>query len=281
MTIWVVGSGGLLGSAFCKAYPGKVIKTVRGQVDISDLDSVYRFIKKNPKITRILNCAAFSLVDLAETNRLEAKRANAIGPENLGKIAQEMEIPLIHISTDYVFPGTGKTPLKEEDLTGPVNYYGETKLEGEERLMAVCPSSCVIRTSWIFGEGGKNFVANLWQMLQQKEEILLSDDQWGRPTYAPDLACAIFQMFGRSGIYHYANKGIATKFSFGVAMKEVMEKKGHCLGVKRLSSVSSSVFPSPCKRPVYSVFDTSKIEQILSIRSWQEALYEFCEQRKE
>jgi dTDP-4-dehydrorhamnose reductase len=275
MTLWITGARGLLGSAL-KDLAGSCIGT-GSEVDIGSLDALRAFVKQNPHISHIVNCAAFTEVNRTETMRSEAFRANTLGPENLGRIAQEIGAKLVHISTDYVFPGDIKRPLKETDPVGPLNYYGETKLEGEKRLQKINPAACIIRTSWIFGRGGKNFVATLLKMIQEKEEIKLVDDQWGRPTYAPDLARAILKMEGASGLYQFANVGIATKFTFGCAMRDMAEQLKFPVYVKSLVAVPSATFPSPCKRPAYSVFDSSKIEAVLKtpIRTWQEALREF------
>lgn len=276
MKMWITGAKGLLGKALAEATKGSSIGSGR-EVDIGDLDAVRAFAKANLFITHIVNCAAFSLVDLSETNREEAFRTNALGPENLGKVAQEIGAKFIHLSTDYVYPGDITRPLKETDPVGPLNYYGETKLEGEKRVQKIMPTASVLRTSWIFGRGGKNFVGTLLQLLQEKEEVRLSNDQWGRPTYAPDLAAAILQMMNTSGLYQFANAGAATKFTFGCAMRDLAEQMKWPIRAKSLVAVPSTTFPSVCKRPAYSVFDTSKIERILKtpIRTWQEALREF------
>lgn len=271
---WITGAKGLLGSTLvskCKA----ALHTGR-EVDIADAKAVLDYVKKY-KVTHIINCAAFSLVDAAESAKEDAWRANAIGPEVLARVAKENGIKLIHISTDYVFPGDVKRPLTETDPVGPCNYYGESKLEGEKRALEF--GACVIRTSWIFGGGGKNFVAKLFLMLKNETEIRLTDDQWGRPTYAPDLADAILEMLEAKGLYQYANSGVATKYEFAVAMKEEMEKLGIVVATKSIVAVPGKTFVSVCKRPVYSAFDTSKIEKIVKIRHWRESLKEFlCEQ---
>jgi dTDP-4-dehydrorhamnose reductase len=272
---WITGAKGLLGSELstkCKSavFSGR-------EVDIADLISVKTFVKKHPEITYIINAAAFSQVDPAEEFRAEAYRANVLGPENLARVAQEIGAKLTHISTDYVFPGDGKRPLTEQDPVRPCNYYGKTKLEGEQRVLA---TSLVIRTSRIFGQGGKNFIAKLMHMLQTQKEIHLTDDQWSRPTYAPDLADVIVQMRDQVGLYHYANAGVATKYEFALAMQEEMLRLGFPVATKSIVPVPGAFFPSPCKRPVYSAFDTSKIEQLVSIRPWKEALREFlCAQQ--
>lgn len=277
MILWIPGAQGLVGRALVEAVDVPCLATGHGEVDIGDLGAVRAFVKKNSGITHIVNCAAFSLVDLSETHREEAFRANAIGPENLGRVAMETNAHLIHISTDYVFPGDLHRPLKETDRVAPCNYYGETKLEGEKRLICVHPKACILRTSWVFGQGGKNFVAKLLQMFQEKEEVLLTDDQWGRPTYAPDLAAAILQLCDRSGFFQFANGGVTTKYAFGCAMRKFAEELGIPLAVKRIIPVPGTTFSSSCNRPIYTAFDTTKIERELnlSIRPWQKALCEF------
>lgn len=267
---WITGAKGLLGSALsvkCKAalHSGR-------EVDIADLISVQTFVKRHPGITHIINAAAFSQVDAAEQSRAEAYRTNVIGPENLARTAQEIDANLIHISTDYVFPGDLKRPLTEKDPVRPCNYYGKTKFEGEQRILS---SALVIRTSWIFGAGGKNFVSKLLQMLHTQKEIQLTNDHWARPTYANDLAEAILQMSDHKGLFHYANSGVATKYEFGLAMREEALLLGWPILTKSILAVPGSTFPSPTCRPIYSAFDTAKIEQYVPIRHWREGLKDF------
>jgi dTDP-4-dehydrorhamnose reductase len=272
--IWVTGADGLLGSVLRES---ATLATGKKMADIGDLDALRSFARQNRGITHIVNCAAFSLVDRAEADPEAAYKANALGPENLGILAREIHARIVHISTDYVFPGNLHRPLKEDDPVDPRSHYGRTKLEGERRLLQVNPKAAIIRTSWIFGRGGKNFVAKLLQMLQEKEEIHLTNDHWNLPTYARDLSDAILKMLDASGIYHFANPGAATKYEFGLAMREEAEALGLTIAAKRIVPVPGSTFPSPAERPVYSVFDTSKIEMNLGapIRSWREALREY------
>jgi dTDP-4-dehydrorhamnose reductase len=253
------------------------LATTKQDADIADLASLRCFARRNPGITHIVNCAAFSLVDLAEKENLQALQANAVGPENLGIVASEIGARIVHISTDYVFRGDLHRPLKETDPVDPCNYYGMTKLQGERNLLKACPSACIIRTSWIFGEGGKNFVAKLLQFLLEKEEIQLTHDHWNCPTFVKDLAKAVFGMLNASGVFHFSNRGAATKYEFGLAMREEAMAAGFPIAAKRILPVPGSTFPSPAKRPVYSAFDTSKIESLLGypIRSWREALSDY------
>ncbi len=277
--LWLTGSKGLLGAAFsakCRAEKVAILETGR-DVDIGNLDQVIVFAKLHPGISHIVNCAAFSEVDAAEGLRKEAHQTNAIGPENLAVTANEIGAKLIHISTDYVFSGKVKRPLTEKDLPSPCSYYGKTKLEGEQR--ALVKGACVIRTSWIFGSNGKNFVSKLLKMLQTQKEIRLTDDQWGRFTYSKDLAAAILKMLDQTGLYQFANAGIATRYEFGLAMREEAFLMGYPIMTEAIIPVPGAVFPTPCERPAYSAFDTAKIESIISIRHFKEALKDFlCEQ---
>lgn len=281
--LWITGSKGLLGSNLLNAKrkidPESALLQTGREVDIADIAAVKGFVEKHPQITHIVNCAAFSQVDSAEDRREEAYRTNAIGPENLAIVAKEIGANLIHISTDYVFAGKGRKPLSEKDPTGPCSIYGKTKLEGEER--ALSHSACVLRTSWIFGGGGKNFVSKLLKMLQSQKEIRLTDDQWGRFTYAPDLANAILKLLDQKGLFQFANAGVATRYEFGLAMREEAFLMGYPIMADAIISVSGVSFPTPCERPTYSAFDTSKIERLITIRHWREALKDFlCEQQR-
>ncbi len=269
--LWITGAKGLLGSALKECAPNAV--GTGHEVNIADLKGVRDFVKKNPQIGHIVNCAAFNQVDAAEERREEAIQTNVIGPENLAVVARDIGAKFIHISTDYVFPGNGKRPLSEEDPVGPCNFYGQSKWEGEQRALAL--GATVVRTSWIFGKGGKTFVGKLLQMLQTQKEIHLTCDQWGRFTYAPDLARALLQMWDRPGLYHYANEGVASKYDFGLAMREEAIRLGYPVAAESLLPVSGSFFQSPCKRPAYSAFDTTKMGAFVAIRPWREALREY------
>lgn len=280
--LWITGGKGLLGSALserCLASSFPAIITGK-EVDITDLRALHSFLKENSGITHIVNCAAFSQVDAAETFREDAYRVNVIGAENLAFVAGEMGIKLIHISTDYVFSGKEKRLYRETDPTDPCGYYGVTKLEGERRVLL--HSFCVIRTSWIFGKVGlgKNFVSKLLGMLQSEKKIHLTDDQWGRFTYAPDLAEVIFQMLDQQGLFQFANAGVASRYEFGLAMREEALSLGFPLVTEEIIGVPGASFPTACIRPSYSALDTTKIEQFVALRPWQAALRDFlCAQR--
>lgn len=251
-------------------------------LDIADSEKVRQFLDAHPEVTHIVNCAAEARVDLCEVERERAFRSNVLGPEVLAKEAAKRGLPFCHISTDYVFPGDESSPRKETDRTAPCNYYGETKLEGEKRVMRAHPAAWIIRTSWIFGgpltREGRNLISRLLHWMQTQEEIRLTEDQWGRPTYVVDLANALLTFLRKSpspGIYHFANRGVTNRYEFGNALRKELEERKMPLVVKAILPAPSTAFPSPCKRPGYSAFDTSKIEHILPIRSWQEALHDY------
>lgn len=278
MKAWIPGAKGLVGSFLSTQIPS--IGTGR-EVDIADLDQVEAFLEQNGSITHIFNCAAFSLVDPAEIKREEAFNANALGPEVLGRAAKKGQIPLLHLSTDYVFPGNGHRPLHETDQAAPCNYYGLTKLEGERRLQAVYPDACILRTSWLYGWGGKNFVARVLDLLQKPEPLRLVADQISRPTYAPDLVQVMLQMANRSGLYQFANAGPTSKYDFALALREEAVKLGLPIYCPKIEPCLSSEFPSPAKRPLYTAFDTATIEHLLHIkpRHWRDTLPEYLRQR--
>jgi len=274
MKLWIPGAGGLVGKVLCSKIDAVA---TRREVDIGDLEAIRTFAKKTGPFTHIVNCAAFSEVDLAESFIGEAFRVNALGPENLGRFAAETGAHLLHLSTDYVFDADEKATLKEDDLTNPCNVYGKTKLEGERRLFSVFPGACVLRTSWVFGGDGKNFVAKLLQLLETREELRLVFDQVSRPTYVFDLAVAIFELINESGLYHFANSDPTNKYEFSIAFREIAEELGFFLRCKTIVPVPSSEFCSPAKRPQYSALDTSKIEKKLTrpIRSWKDCIREY------
>jgi len=274
MNLWITGSDGLVGSHLRQK---ATLATSRRDVDISDIDSLRLFVKSQTGITHIVNCAGFTRVDLAKTDRDEMIRSNVIGPANLGKIAADIKAHLVHLSSDYVFSGKLQRPLKEDDPVDPCNEYGMSKLEGEKQLQEVFPKACIIRTSWIFGSGGKNFAARLLQMCQNEKDIFLTNDQRSRPTYVVDLAKAILNTLECSGLFHFANGDDATKYEFGIAIQKEAEAIGLPLFTSKIIPVSSSQFISLAPRPIYSVLDTSKIETVLKtkIRPWRAALRDY------
>ncbi len=241
--------------------------------------------------THVINCAAYTNVDGAETNEERARALNGEAPEHLGRAAAKRGSLVVHISTDYVFDGRARRPYREDDPPAPANAYGRTKLLGEEGLLAAHERSYVVRTSWLFGAQGPNFVATMLGLLSERETLSVVDDQRGRPTHALDLARACLALVGLGpqaraqaapGIYHYANQGDVTWHGFTEGIREAALERGLPVVTQTIEKVSSEAFPRPAPRPSWSVLDTHKIEALLegSPPTWQAALREYLDLRE-
>lgn len=280
MRIWITGAQGLVGGALqqlCREQHLSCIPTGHGDVDISSLASVKGFFHLHPDITHIINCAAYTRVDDAENQAEEAFKTNTLGPENLGKLAHHENLKLVHVSTDYVFDSENPSPLTETAPHKPSSVYAKTKQEGEVRLLSEFPHACIVRTSWIFGHGGKNFISSLLNKLQNEKKISVVQDQVNRLTYARDLADVLLALLCHEGIYHFANHGIASRFDVALKMSQLLKESGKTLPCEEIIGVPASKFPTLAPRPRFSVLDTQKIEKLVGItpRNWEQALKEF------
>jgi dTDP-4-dehydrorhamnose reductase len=220
----------------------------------------------------LINCAAYTAVDRAESEKELAFQVNGESVGVLAAVCKEYGTKLIHISTDYVFDGTATIPYKEESLTNPQSVYGASKLEGEKEALRFNPDSIIIRTSWVYSEFGKNFVKTMLKLMSEREELNVVSDQFGSPTYAADLAEAILQIISSGqwhpGIYHYSNEGIISWYEFAVAVKELSGN------ICKVNPIPTSQYPTPAKRPAYSVLDKTKIQSAFSVRikDWKASL---------
>ena len=258
------------GSSFC------FIFTDVTELDITDAAQVSDFIKEND-IKYIINCAAYTAVDKAETDRGTADLINATGAENLARASAENGCHLIHISTDYVFDGTSNTPYTEDMPVNPLSAYGKSKLKGEKRVQEYDKQAIIIRTSWLYSEFGENFVKTMLRLMSEKESLNIISDQHGTPTYAANLAEAIVHILDftehnewKPGIYHFSNQGETTWFGFAERIKELV-KVEQCT----LNSISTKEYgDSIVNRPMYSVMDKSKIESTfqMMIPAWEDGL---------
>jgi dTDP-4-dehydrorhamnose reductase len=277
-TILVTGSNGQLGSEIkmlSQNFPSyHFLFTSREDLQIENEPSIQNFFEEN-HVDYCINCAAYTAVDKAESEKEKAFLINADAVGKLATICREHQTKLIHISTDYVYDGSVQIPLKEENPVGPVNVYGASKLKGEELAIENNPSTLIIRTSWVYSSFGNNFVKTMLRLFKEKKEINVINDQLGSPTYAADLADVIMkfiQQFGKgekfSGIFNYSNAGITSWYHFAEEIKMLV--KSNC----KINSIPTSSYPTPAKRPLYSVLDTSKIKQALHlpVPSWQESL---------
>lgn len=245
----------------------------RSLADITDYDQLLQRAKL-VQPTHIINCAAYTDVDQAEKNPELAFLVNATGASFVAKIAKLMDAHFIHISTDYVFSGDQQIPYCEEDTPCPLNVYGASKLEGENLVLDIYPNACVLRTSWVFGAGGKNFISSLLPLLQNQEEVHVIQDQWGCLTYCYDLASVILDLMQERGIYHFVNQGVCSRFDIA---KEIFEKLQNRIFCKRVIPISVTNYVNMAKRPKFNVLGTQKISKKLnnSPRHWKEALGEF------
>lgn len=261
------------------------ITTVEGVettiLDITDIEAV-RSIVKEKGIDCIINCAAYTNVDKAESDVDFCRILNAVAPKNLATVMREVNGLLVHVSTDYVFGGDPyNVPCKEDQKGTPTGVYGQTKLEGEQNIIATGCKHLIIRTAWLYSEFGKNFVKTMLNLTSTKPELKVVFDQAGTPTYAYDLAVAIKTMvddyakeiseenYSKTGIYHFSNEGVCSWFDFTKVIAEMAGNTG-C----DIQPCHSNEFPSPVKRPAYSVLDKTKIKETFGLRIpyWTESL---------
>jgi dTDP-4-dehydrorhamnose reductase len=256
------------------------------EVDIGDAAAVADFSARHD-FDWIVNCAAYTRVDDAEREVDAAHRANALGPENLARAAIERGAALVHFSTDYVFDGRESTPYVEDSPRSPVSIYGKSKLEGEERVSDSGARAYVLRTSWLFGRYGRNFVQTILGVMAERETVRVVDDQWGRPTYCPDLARAAFTLTGittgapasEPGVYHFANADPTTWHGLATSVHAVALRLGLPIRARTIEPVTTAEFPRPAPRPAYSVLSTERIEAWLGAppRPHREAVLEYLQ----
>ena len=278
MNILVTGANGQLGNEIrivaknsCDRYIYTDVIEVEGVettlLDITSIDAV-RNIVNEYEVNCIINCAAYTNVDKAETDEVLCELLNAKAVENLAVAMKEVDGLLVHVSTDYVFGGDPyNTPCKEEQKGTPTGVYGRTKLQGEENILATGCKHVIIRTAWLYSEFGKNFVKTMLHLTSTKPQLRVVFDQAGTPTYAYDLARAIHEIVsqrkyeGNDGIYHYSNEGVCSWYDF---TKVIAEYAGHtnC----DIQPCHSEEFPSSVKRPAYSVLDKTKIKQTFGVK---------------
>jgi len=280
--ILVTGSNGQLGceiQALSPFYPYTFYFTCKDQLDITQQEALKNYVEKN-SIDTIINCAAYTAVDKAESEEALADQINHQAVKYLAMIAKAKNIKLIHISTDYVFDGMNYKPYLETDRTNPQGVYGKTKRDGENALLHVkLPNSIIIRTSWVYSSHGANFVKTMLRLGRERESLGVIFDQVGTPTYARDLAQAILDILPKintiqTEIYHYSNEGVLSWYDFA---KEIMSMAQLTC---KMNSIETKEYPTPAKRPHYSLLNKSKIKKDFGIEIpyWKESL-EHCLKR--
>jgi dTDP-4-dehydrorhamnose reductase len=279
MKLWITGGEGVLGRALqsCCATKGiSFVASSRQEADLTQSASLLE-IAQRVKPTHIINCAAYTDVDGAEKESERAFAVNAEGPRHLARAALTVHARLVHLSTDYVFNGSSDRPYREEDLCDPINVYGESKRKGEQAVLEVYPQACVLRTSWLFGSEGKNFISSALRWIREKEKIEAVADQTGCPTYVHDLAEAILQVADAEGVVHFANGGPTSRYQLVQEIRDEMIKRGMAIRCSEITPVSSKQFPTPAKRPGYSALATERFAHLTGKqpRPWKEALVDY------
>jgi dTDP-4-dehydrorhamnose reductase len=287
--ILLTGTNGQVGFELARSLQGlgKVIAPLRVDLDISNLDQIRRFVREI-KPTLIVNPAAFTAVDQAESENALALRINAEAPGVLAEEAKRLGVPLIHFSTDYVFDGTKPDGYVETDATAPLNIYGSSKLAGEQAVAQVGGMSLIFRTSWVYGRRGKNFFLTMLRLAKERDLLRVVGDQHGAPTWSRTIAELVGQVISQgyrrgradqyreddwwqsiAGVYHLTSQGQTTWAGFAKAIFELNK-----LTVPTVESIPSSEYPAPAKRPVYSVLSGQKFNETfgLSAPDWREAL---------
>lgn len=279
LKIALIGSTGMLGIDVNAALKGVnfLVKNYNSKnLNIADTSAVNDAIGSF-KPDYILNCAAYTNVDEAETEKEKADAVNNIGVQNLAEASLNTNSRIIHISSDYIFDGSKKSPYVEDDEPNPINEYGLSKLKGENALKNSGASYIILRTSWLYGKNGKNFVNTILKLADSRKKIEVVNDQFGSPTYTKDIAYAISEIImkdnSKNEIYHLTNAGHTSWYKFALEIVNVF-KRVNC----EIIPVSSDKLVRPAKRPVYSMLDNSKIKEDYSVelRPWKDALKKYC-----
>ena len=283
MNILVTGAKGQLGCEMQRlgaVSPNNYIFTDVEELDITNADIVMQAVKEWG-VTAIVNCAAYTNVDKAESDETMAELVNSTAVGNLAVAMKEVGGTLFHVSTDYVFGCDGNIPRTEDMPLDPLGVYGRTKLHGEQAISEVGCKALIFRTAWLYSEFGNNFLKTMLRLTAEKEQLNVVFDQVGTPTYAGDLALAIFSIIeagvyeGNEGIYHFSNEGVCSWYDFAV---EIANAAGNA--VCRINPCHSSEFPSPVTRPSYSVLDKTKIKKTfdIDIPHWRDSMM-YCIKR--
>lgn len=272
--VLVTGANGMLGQDLCPILEDngyEVVETDVDTLDITDINSV-KTVLESEKPDVVIHCAAYTNVDKAEEDLKTAELINVTGTENVADVCGKLGITLVYISTDYVFDGTKDEPYEPDDRTNPLNNYGMTKFEGEEAVRSLCDKYYVVRTSWLYGHHGKNFVETMLQLGKTQKELKVVDDQIGCPTWTVDLSNTIVELLESEefGTYHACGSGCTSWFGFAQEIFKMAELK---VGLK---PCTTSEFPRPAKRPEFSVMDNGGL-----LRDWRFALRDYLSLRVE
>lgn len=286
--VLLIGKDGQLGQelAYLLSQSDDVIALGRDQMDLTLPDDIRNSITEHqPQV--IINVAAYTAVDQAEAEADLAHAVNATAPQVMAEMAQSLNAPLIHVSTDYVFDGQKNTPYLETDPTQPIGTYGKSKLAGEEAVRASCDRSLILRTAWVYSAYGKgNFVKTMLRLGRERDELKVVMDQVGTPTWAQHIAATIVQLLPKvsdgamTGTYHFTNSGVASWYDFALAIFEEAQQLGFPLQVERVRPITTAEFPTPARRPAYSVLSNQKLISVLGQPAphWRDGLRQMLTQ---
>lgn len=281
--VWLVGCNGMLGSEIARQLKENNLDYVGTDrdVDFTDISAIDAFVN-GKDISYIINCAAYTAVDKAESDVELAAKLNVEGPYNLANISKKIGATLIHISTDYVFDGTGNFPRTEDMAVAPLGVYGVTKADGEKAVIENAEKYFIIRTAWLYGWAGKNFVYTMIRAMNTHDAVKVVNDQKGSPTFAGDLAGAILNIIKMGskeyGIYHCTDNGEITWWDFTNEIKKQGLEAGYVTNANCVvNACTTEEYPTPAKRPAYSVLSKNKIQKLLgySLPDWKESLNVF------
>jgi dTDP-4-dehydrorhamnose reductase len=260
MTVLIAGAGGQLGQELLATVPESLtaVGLARADLDITDAAAVRSAVAAHQP-TVIVNAAAYTAVDRAESEVELAFGVNRGGAANLAAAAQAIGARFVHVSTDFVFDGRAERPYRPDDPTGPVNVYGASKLAGERAALAAAPDALIVRTAWVYGPGGSNFLATMLRLMRSRADVRVVADQIGTPTSTPTLAAGLWRLIGlkASGVLHLTDSGIASWYDFAVAIAEEAVAAGRLGAAPPVLPIATVDYPTPARRPAFSVLDKS------------------------
>lgn len=283
MRCLVIGAGGQLGRALLAASPAEtdVVAPSRSDCDLTKDDQIEHWLGEvRPSV--VFNAAAYTAVDAAENDEANARLINGAGVSRLAEAARRHGARLVHVSTDFVFDGETSRPYTPEDEPNPLNAYGRTKREGEIAVLRSGADALVVRTAWVYFEHGRNFVHTMLRLMSERDEVRVVSDQIGTPTYARNLARALWTLAQKpvSGLYHVTDSGVASWYDFAVAIREEATASGLIGNAARIVPISTADYPTPARRPRFSVLDNAKTWSVLGTtgQHWRAALREMLMQ---
>lgn len=287
MKVWVIGRNGMLGSQVCRTLSENKVEFLGTDSDVSILDyEALEGFAFGKGVSSIVNCAAYTAVDRAESEAEKARALNADGPRNIARLAKKLGVPFLHISTDYVFDGNASSPITEDTPIKPLGVYGATKAEGEKAIAEETDDFYILRTAWLYGWSGRNFVYTMIRAMNTHESVKVVNDQKGTPTNCVTLATVILRIIEKraggekvpNGIYHVTDLGETTWFGFTNEIRKQALERGILTNKDcAVNPCSTDEYPTPAKRPAYSVLDKTKVQETLgiSLPDWRVSLAGF------